>query len=265
MASLLDLTKGLKAAFETKKYDACLKLLTPIKIELIRAALLIPDIKKSSENESYLQDLNIAKKILEIGALSCIYSTDFSSFTSYYDQLRAFYFSNLESLAESENKSKLISLYLLILLAQNDYTKFHSEVEFLNRYVSNLEGDLYLSYPIKLEKLIMEGSYQKAWDLLESGSKVEEFNVFSETLKFAIRDEIALNSEHAYTSLPLFNAKALLFFDSEKELESFAYERGWVVNQGKITFHDELVTESEGSSNIVDMAIGYAVNLESIV
>lgn len=162
MPSLSELTKGLKTAFENKRYETCLKLLVPIKIELIKANLLIPALNKAAENESYRQDLNIAKKILEIGALCSIYCEDFATFMGYYSQLSAFYFSNIKELSESESKSKLISLYLLILLAQNDYTKLHSEFESLNRYITNLEDDAYLSYPVKLERLLMEGSYQKA-------------------------------------------------------------------------------------------------------
>ena len=119
MPSLPELTKGLKSAFESKQYDICLKLLVPIKLELIKANLLIPDIKKSQENTDYLQDLNIAKKILEIGALSSVYCEDFDAFMSYYSQLSSFFFSDVKELSESDSKYKLISLYLLILLAQS--------------------------------------------------------------------------------------------------------------------------------------------------
>lgn len=265
MPSLPELTKGLKTAFEGKQYETCLKLLLPIKIELIKAKLLIPDIKSAKENQSYLQDLNIAKKILEIGALSSIYCEDFETFMNYYSQLSAFYFSDVKELSDSDSKFKLISLYLLILLAQNDYTKLHSEFEFLSRYVTNLEESSYLSYPVKLERLLMEGSYQKAWDLLQTGSKVEEFNVFTKTLKDAIREEIALNSEQAYSSLPLFNAKTLLFFENEKEMEAFAKERDWSVNHGVITFGNDSTPDRIESGDTVDMAIDYAVHLESIV
>ncbi|AET40410.1 proteasome regulatory particle lid subunit RPN12 Ecym_6002 [Eremothecium cymbalariae DBVPG len=272
MVTLPELVKGLKAAFQSKDYSSCAKLLAPIKIELIKSKLLVPDLDAiSSGNTAYINDLEVSKKILEIGALSSINLLDFTNFENYYAQLRAFYFGATEghNLSESENKKKLISLYLLILLSQGDVTRFHSELEFLSkRNLGNLEENTYLSYPIKLEKLLMEGSYQKAWDMLQNSKdadKIDEFNIFDETLMNAIRDSIARNTEVAYTKLPLFNVKALLLFKSEKQTESFAKARGWNVTNGSVIFDEDDVVDKRAKTSIVSKALDYAINLESII
>ncbi|AGO13412.1 AaceriAFR278Wp [[Ashbya] aceris (nom. inval.)] len=272
MVSLHELVKGLKAAFQIRDYRTCVDLLGPIKIELIKARLLVPDVLAASDgNTAYLDDLEVAKKILEIGALSSINLLDFAGFENYYAQLRAFYFGipDTHALADSENKKKLISLYLLILLAQGDVTKFHSELEFLSkRDLGNIEENTYLSYPVRLEKLLMEGSYQKAWDMLQNGredDKIEEFNIFDETLMNAIRDSIARNTEVAYARLPLSNVKALLFFKSEKDTEAFAKARGWNIVNGCVLFDEDDVSEKKEQTSIVSKALSYATNLESIV
>lgn len=265
MPSLIALTKSLNTAFTSGDYESCQKLLTPLRIELIKARLLVPDFSKTETSNDYLNDLNVTKRILEIGALCNVNRRDFESFENYFSQLRVFYFSPKPSLSESENKSKLISLYLLILLSQGDVTKFHSELEFLGKRIPNLEEDVFLSYPIKVEKWLMEGSYQRAWNLLNNESKVPEFNIFSETLMDAIREEIGHNTELAYKKLPLFNVKALLFFKSEKDTEQFALEKGWSVSSGCVYFTKEEPTEYEQQTSIVEKTLDYAISLESII
>ncbi|QID84837.1 regulatory particle non-ATPase [Saccharomyces pastorianus] len=274
MPSLAELTKSLSIAFENSDYATCEKLLPPTKIELIKNNLLIPDL--SIQNDIYLNDLTITKKILEVGALANIYTFDFDVFDSYFNQLKPYYFSSDHKLSESDKKSKLISLYLLNLLAQNNTTKFHSELQFLDRHIKNLEDDSLLSYPIKLDRWLMEGSYQKAWDLLQSGSQnITEFDSFTDILKSAIRDEIAKNTELSYDFLPLSNIKALLFFNNEKETEKFALERNWSVTNSKVYFknqpkealdeEDETMHEDGQKTKIIERAMDYAISIENIV
>lgn len=285
---LPDLVKSLSVAFSNKEYENCEKLLGPIKVELIKHKLLIPNFQASTNvSQDYINDLNITKQILEIGALTSIYLSKFEIYQNYFAQLRQFYFSDVEALNNSSNKSKLISLYLLTLLSQGDVTRFHSELEYLDKRIKNLEDDELLSYPIKVDRWLMEGSYQKAWDLLEAGSAVPELDVFSKTLMDAIRDEIAVNTELAYASLPLINVKTLLFFSTEKQAESFALEKGWTINNSIVYFpnkeqsdgvdNDEEEKGVESTENMIKMdnksaqlnlikkTMDYAINLETIV
>ncbi|CAG57870.1 uncharacterized protein GVI51_A04609 [Nakaseomyces glabratus] len=262
--TLTDLVAKINQSYNSKDFSTCKKLLPAVKIELIKNNILIPDVNNT--NEQYLQDILFTRKIFEIGALVSIYTLDFEQFYSYFAQLRTFYFSKNEKLSQSEDKSKIISLYLLTLLSEGDVTKFHSELEYFDKHIQNIEEDQLLSYPIKVDRWLMEGSYQKAWGLLEAGSKVPEFDVFTKTLMNAIRDEIARNTELAYKNLPLTSIKALLFINNEKETELFAKERGWKISRGTIYFHEENANElDEEKLDIVDKALDYAINIESIV
>lgn len=85
-----------------------------------------------------------------------------------------------------------------------------------------------------------------------------------------IRKEIASCSEKAYPSIPISDAKSLLFLDSEGSVVSFAKESGWVVKDGRIYFpqqddefqsKDILVT----SDQVIENTLGYARELETIV
>ena len=87
-----------------------------------------------------------------------------------------------------------------------------------------------------------------------------------------IRGEIASCSEKAYPSLPIANAKNLLFLDSEGSVVDFAHIRGWVVKDGRIYFPlqqgEDVRNEKEilvASGQVIENTIGYARELETIV
>ena len=120
-----------------------------------------------------------------------------------------------------------------------------------------------MGYPIRLERWLMEGSYDRVWNAMKKGEvPCEEFGVFSDVrnlrlppksqleglkrtnrcswqtqiLTFQIRSEIASSSERAYPSLPLSSTKSLLFLDSEGAVIDFASSRGWIIRDGTIYF-----------------------------
>ena len=85
-----------------------------------------------------------------------------------------------------------------------------------------------------------------------------------QVLIVTIRSEIA--------SLPIPNARDLLFLDSEGSVVSFAQERGWVVKDGRIYFPlqqgQDVRSEKEilvASGQVIENTIGYARELETIV
>ncbi len=284
MPSLEDLTKQLKSAFEAKQYSKTEELLSPIKILLIQNDLLIPNCQKINKDPHYVEDLVISRSILEIGALSSINSQDFDRFENYLQQLKVFYFNtvNNEQLSKSVNKSKLISLYLLLLLSKGDVVKFHTELEFLGNHLKNIENDLYLSYPIKIENWLLEGYYDKAWELISSKNseekiKLKEFNIFNDTLLQAIRFEISRSIEKTYKKLPFSNAKYLLFLNSEKEVEAFAKEQNWEYSNGELLFNlsakedkfgftqDEEDSQLNNSEKLVKNTLNFAREIDSII
>ncbi|CCH43307.1 26S proteasome non-ATPase regulatory subunit [Wickerhamomyces ciferrii] len=284
MPSLEDLTKQLKSAFDSKHYEKSEELLSPIKILLIQNELLIPNFKRTSDPH-YVEDLVISRSVLEIGALSAINLQNFDKFENYLQQLKVFYFNtvNNEQLSKSINKSKLISLYLLLLLAKGDVVKFHTELEFLGNHLKNIENDLYLSYPIKIENWLLEGYYDKAWELIsntnsEEKVKLKEFNIFNETLLLAIRFEISRSIEKTYKELPFVNAKYLLFLNNEKEVENFAKDQEWNFKNGVLYFNNNLkeskfaIGEEDdddlklnNSEKLVKNTLNYAREIDSII
>lgn len=155
-------------------------LLTKAKRQLLNLNALLPSPSTPP------QLLSLARQTLETGALLSIRLHEPDAFTRYYQQLLPFYELH-ESSFEGNNsgqRSKVTGLYLLLLLTKGDYAGFHTVLEGLeveNEGKGGLQGNDYIQYPIKLERWLMEGSYDRVWRATKrEGVPSEEFGVFSE-------------------------------------------------------------------------------------
>ncbi|KAF2012061.1 hypothetical protein BU24DRAFT_352730 [Aaosphaeria arxii CBS 175.79] len=267
---LRELLKQLHQSLQSHKYQQSTSLLSRAKVALLNLNALIPT------DSTPRKHLFIARETLEVGAVISIRLKDPVSFTRYFQQLQPFY-SLPENVLPKEggNSSKITGLYLLLLLSDGDYAGFHTLLETLEVAAAQtgkgLEEDAFIQYPIRLEQALMEGSYDRVWGETKSERvPSEEFALFSDVLIGMIRKEIASCSEKAYPSIPVADAKSLLFLDSEGSVVSFAQECGWIVKDGRIYFpaqedeydsKDILVT----SDQVIEKTLGYARELETIV
>lgn len=281
MSDLRSIVPELRNALERNQLDAANNLLSRAKRSLLLENALIPTPSTSP------QLISLAREVLEFGAIASIRLTDADAFTRYYQQLQPFY--DLERHASTpgastgnvdfstSQRSKITGLYLLLLLSSGNSTNFHTVLEGLVEEASlngkSVEDDPYIKYPVELERNLMEGSYDKVWRETKSERvPSEDFGLFSNVLVGTIRSEIADCSEKAYPSLPIFNAKNLLFLESEGAVIEFAQQRGWILRDGRIHFpvEPEQAARSEkdilvASSTVIENTIGYARELETIV
>lgn len=129
----------------------------------------------------------------------------------------------------------------------------------------------YTSFPISLERWLMEGSYSKIFHSQSSSPLPEYYNPFLSQLISTVRDEIASCGEKAYSSLPLQDAAVLLFMKNKEELMNFASQRkGWQVNPQEEVISFVGLEEGEGGNElpkerVVETILGYAKELETIV
>lgn len=272
--SLETLTKQLTTHFNSQDYETCAKTLPAIKVELVKNGLLIP-YAGTTVNPN---DLLIARSILEIGALTSINLLDYAQFENYISQLKSFY--QLSHLETSKNESKIISLFLLLLLSQGDLASFHIELEYFqnrNLTTDDLEKDQYLSIPINLEKWLIDGDYYKIYDFLSQDHNkfpCNEFKLFKNNLVDAVRLEVWENLQKSYDSLPVSNCKLLLFMSNlsdgsfkEKVSEVFG-DSGYVVEKGIVYFKNESLVnsaEENDEKKIVKDLLTYAMEMENIV
>ncbi|CDK28083.1 unnamed protein product [Kuraishia capsulata CBS 1993] len=273
MSSLEELTSKLTTAFDGKDYQKCDLLLPAIKIELIKNNLLVP----TDPDHVNPNDLLVTRSILEVGAIVSINLLNTANFNSFFSQLKLFY--GLSQLPTSNNRNKLVALYLLLLLSQGDLASFHIELEqFVNEKmtVDELEQDRFLSVPIKIEKWLIDGDCSKVYEILSQQSTkfpCEEFHLFKNNLIDAVRTEIARNMESTYGSLPIANCKLLLFMQdlTLNDLENFIAERGWALTNGVVQFKPvgqsvpDGLSNEDGEKTIINNVLGYAREMETII
>ncbi|PHH58689.1 hypothetical protein CDD81_4817 [Ophiocordyceps australis] len=253
-------------------YHEANALLSKAKLALLQLNALTP----TPSTPQHL--LCLARDTFEQGALFAIRARNPDAFTRYVHQLQPFYELSSSRLAPNPaERNKVIGLSLLLLLTQGRYAQFHSELEGLaNRdahdAATDVEADKYLGYPIRLERWLMEGSYDRVWKAMKSSEvPCDEYSVFSEILKNQIRSEIASSSERAYPSLSITSTKSLLFLDSEGDVIDFARHRGWSVKDACIYFPDtsgvgeDAAQSKDMSQMVIESALGYARELETIV
>jgi len=255
--------RELQRAFDARPTDLkkCGALLAQLKIGLIQTGLLIPTA------QSNLQDLVVARDILEIGAFCSIRAKDVPSFDRYFSQLQSFYTDFRSALPLSKREFPVRGLNLIRLLTQNRIADFHTTLESLPLPADEISTNPYLAHPVNLERWLMEGSYSKVWNAREE-APAEEYKFFVDSLMGTIRNEIASCEESAYESLPLKDAATLLFFTSQSDLLKFAQQRGWQVDltAGLIRFARKNDEQTEiPKQKLIAANLGYARELEQIV
>ncbi|GAA5997037.1 proteasome regulatory particle lid subunit RPN12 [Rhodotorula paludigena] len=275
--------------------------LAQLKIELSELGLLFPDASSLDKGA-----LTTAREVLEIGALFSIRTDDIPSFERYLSLLSSYYHDLAASLPKSANEAPLVALSLLRLLSQNRIAEFHTALETLEG--KDVLDSSEVAWVMQLERSLMEGSYSRVWSLCRpspssssssssSSLPLAEFAHFTPTLLATVRAEIAACDERAYESLPLRDAKTLLFFDADDDVRRFAQERNWYLDPSTQLLHfpssplhpsrrasssaaaqgvpatlatgsgtgDELDARELDRSKVVVATLGYARELESIV
>ncbi|KIJ37460.1 hypothetical protein M422DRAFT_177903 [Sphaerobolus stellatus SS14] len=235
------------------------EILAQLKLGLIQAGLLVP------QGEHNLEDLSVARDILEIGAFWSIRSKDVPSFDRYFSQLQTFYKDYSQVLPPSPREYAIKGLNLIRLLTQNRIADFHTTLESLP--AEALHDNPYLKHPVNLERWLMEGSYSKVWSA-RNEAPAEEYKYFVDSLMGTIRNEIASCEEAAYNTLPIKDACTLLFFTNRSDLLTFAQQRKWEVD----LMNEQIQFARKGEETleipkqkVIVASLNYARELEQIV
>lgn len=179
---LQQLLTQLKSQSSSLSWDAASSLLSKAKLLLLKLSALSPSAPPQAQ-----PILALARETYEQGALYSIRARNPDAFTRYVTQLAPFYELPANVLPPNlAERNKVTGLYLLLLLTQGRYAEFHSELESLSTREGgggsvDVEGDRFLGYPIRLERWLMEGSYDRVWKAMKSREvPSEEYAVFSE-------------------------------------------------------------------------------------
>jgi len=216
--------------------------------------------------------------ILELAVLFSVRQNDDIAFDRNFAQLRPFYLDARSALPPSSQEALLSGLSLLILLVQNRIAEFHTTVELLPE---DILATPEVSQVAQLEAWLMEGAYNKVLGARTSMASPYYIPLL-DRLASTVRDEVASCSEAAYESLPASEAAKMLKFTSEAELNTYASQRGWKIEKGRVIFGGKdgisggagvhgtangVETEANGGSafEVIEHCVAYALQLERIV
>lgn len=190
-------------------YDVANKNLSKAKILLLK----LDGLTVHPESDPHL--MVMAREVYEQGALYSIRAKNADGFTRYVRQLAPYYELPASVLPLNvEQRNKIIGLHLLLLLTQGLYAEFHAELESLSVREGgggsvDVEGDRYLGYPIRLERWLMEGSYDQVWKAMSTGQvPCEEYAVFSGVRKSPFPVSL-LGVNHSKLTSPVFRSSSL--------------------------------------------------------
>jgi len=243
---------------QNRDLDKIGTLLEQLKLNLTQLSFL-----PTKGEDATIQELNVSRDTLEIGAQYSVARQDTQGFERYMAQLQTYYYDYAGKLPESAFMYQLLGLNLLCLLSQNRVAEFHTELERLP--LSEIKNNVYIRHPVSLEQYIMEGSYNKVL-LAKDSVPAESFKYFIDILLKTVRDEIASCLEKAYADMSCSDAARMLSIQ-QGDLEKYASQRNWKVVGSRLQWASEGREDDSGvpSLQLANMAISYAKEMERIV
>lgn len=258
-----------------------------LKIEMTKYQLLPPF--PQDQLSTIKQQLAVARESLELGSFLSILSRDAKGFERYVSQLKTYYFDLAHLLPASDKQAPLLGLYLLHLLAQNQISHFHTEVELMQHTSSTvfaasssssstpslisspsttgMLSSSYITFPIQLEQSLMEGCYTRVLALRASAPLPQFSGFFLDTLVSTVREKIADCAEVAYPSLSVQDTLKLFTLSSEAELKEFSTRRGWSIQGQTVKLDQKALNKDNETSAMktIQQTLSYATELERIV
>ena len=222
-----------------------------------------------SADESSTSYLNIAIETLELAVLVAIEEGDLDAFTRNTSQLKSYYeLSNTDNVGgrSASQREKILGLNLMYLLIENRLSEFHAELELLT---DSEASSPFITFPITLERQLMVGSYD---EVLNAKSHIPDpsYNFFVENLLQTVRDSIADCVEVAYQTITLDEAKVMMKFESNSELDNYIrdFRDDWIIEGTQLCFQPPVGGRKSSdipSRSLMKQVLSYATELERIV
>ncbi|EME29411.1 26S proteasome regulatory subunit N12 [Galdieria sulphuraria] len=229
----------------------------------------LPSLQHTKEYSSVSkEEFLLARSTFEVACFLSILEKDMESFERHFMQLKPLYLDLSNFLSRSSNESLLVGLNFMRLLSQNRIAEFHSELELLQKPIKE---DPYVTFAIRLEQCLTEGSYAKLLSLSKS-SPNDYFQYFTQILAHTVRKDIADCLETAYRYLSCDDAMEMLSFGSPDEFKKFIEDRAWNIENQQLVF--QTTEENENPMDVlnhnellslIEQNISYAKELERIV
>uniref|UniRef100_A0A914H2W4 CSN8/PSMD8/EIF3K domain-containing protein n=1 Tax=Globodera rostochiensis TaxID=31243 RepID=A0A914H2W4_GLORO len=212
-----------------------------------------------------LRLLTIFKDYYEIRALSCVLENNMDDFEQAIKDVLQFYSNcgdatDLRVGGKFQQRYLMYGLFLMYLLGSNKLAEFRMLIEQLDHSVR--VKDPYLDVPIKLERYLSDGSYNKMF-LTEKNLPTKYYIPFINILKQAVQNEISLGLETAYRSIPIADAAKQLIM-SNAEVLAFGTRKGWLHKGGSFLIGARTATDGLEKKAKLALASGLERELQPL-
>jgi 26S proteasome regulatory subunit N12 len=238
---------------------ACKKLITQLKILLTKFQLIPPFAGPITETK---KQLLIARETLELATLVSIADKDEASFERHVAQVKTYYTDYGHLLPASERQWPILGMNLLFLLSHYRMGDFHTQLELIPLAS---QDNLHISFPVRLEQHLMEGTYNKVLNARNDVPNAN-FTFFMDTLATTVRDKMADCSERSYETLPLSQVPEMLMMSADDLTAYIAdHDKPWTIKDGYLHFNQPVPTTEIPSFRLIRETLTYATELERIV
>lgn len=257
------LLEQFKKAFNTPKpkISECKKLLSQLKIQLIKFQLIPPFTGSTAKVK---KQLLLARETLELATFLSIADKDVKSFERHASQVKTYYNDYGHLLPSSERKWTILGLNLLFLLAEDRMGEFHTQLELIPL---KEHSNMYVAFPVRLEQHLMEGTYNKVLSA-RSAAPAPSYTFFMDTLAETVRDKIAECSEQAYETLPIGQVPSMFMLKDVAALQAYIeeHEKPWTVDNNLLHFNQPSLNKTDiPSHRLIRETLTYATELERII
>jgi 26S proteasome regulatory subunit N12 len=258
----------LKASFDSSeaplvKNEKCEDLLQVLMKSLIKFPTFL---NPTAVSVTRPQEIALAREALELGVLVSCRRKDLRSMECYHSQLQVYYQDMSDaSVHESERRHLLIGLNLMRLLVCSGVSQFHTELESIPK---SEYSNIFIKFPIQLERFLMEGSYHK---LLHARGQVpsNEYLPVVEMLEDTVRKEVSKCIPKCYPRLSVESARKMLMLQSSADVLEIGKQNAWPLSGDENTFNFGLEDVTGKKSlpflQVLGDNVHYAAELQKVV
>ena len=211
--------------------NAALALEKNLKKTLLSNPYFPPTCLVKSNDTSAINDMVIARSILESSTLLSLQQNDMASFEKHVTQLIVYYTDYRHILPISDVCNDVLGMHLLHLLVEHRMAEFHSTLELLPSSESRE-----VQYVLSLETGMMEGSFGK---VLCTDVPSSHWKPLVTMLQTTVRQQIARCIVSSNTSLSRQDARDLLYVRTDDELNDIVKQddaSSWVCKDNVFCF-----------------------------
>jgi len=203
------------------------------------------------------------REILELSIVLSVRLCDYDAISSYFSQIRYFYFDH-KDLPISERMSTILSIKLLMDLANGRMEDFLMDSSQAITYTSS--RDIYINYVFDVQLALASNSFRKMVELQQKSPSVL-FNCFMTDLVQRIRKSLANDIIKCSKSLQIRDLMSILHLDTEEQTVQYSKDMNWQIDQDNFVHIREQssVSHTEGYDSKLECIISSALRFNSIM